>query len=694
MKQLSGLRLFVIAVVCGLLAAGLTIFYMQQVESKYRKAAQPKKEVKVAVIVPRANMAKGARILKKHIASRNVPEKYLPANAILSKDFKKVVNRTLLSPIQKGRPITWEALTGNAARTFSEVVDQGRRALTVKISKVDSFDGLLRPGDVIDLMGVFELKELGIQSTGESGVSDEVVMPVLERVRVLEASRQDLQSTRYELKSDRNSADGFNMEFSMITLDLTPKQVARVQMAQNTGETFAVLRHPKDTSMADYEYLGVEMLLTKDDPEPVDLVLDDNGQPIGRVIGDNIVDAQGKIVGKVVDGKAVSFDGQPLGQIVTNVSADDAINRVAKIADVVRDADGKIIGHIENGKIVDAAGNEIGRVDADGNAVGLQGEALGKVERGVALDINGNEVDTSSSSVAAAQTRREQVVRDVNGQVIGKVINGQVVAADGRVIGSVDSSGRAIGADGQSLGEVEQILVNRNGEVLGREAKVVRDATGKVLGRVEGNTIVDADGRVIGTLDSRGRAVGLDGQNLGEVEKVLIGRDGEVLESESTVVRDANGKILGRVVNGKVVDSNGTVVGKVGSDGVARDLSGNTLGTLDTVMLDKNGAVSASVTDVIRDKDGNIIGQLVDGKVVDSRGNVVGDYRNGQVIDGSGRVIASGASVTSEPKTTVVAEMREQQSRSITRKIRMVDFIAGGTSKDGITPVTKVRVGQ
>src|SRR5690606_14384804 len=225
---------------------------------------------------------------------------------------------------QTGKPITWEFITGRAAQKFSENLDIGRRAMSIRVSKIDSFDGLLRPGDSIDLMGKFELSKLGIEDSA-SEENEEVIMPVLERVTVLSAGREDYTGRRYERSQTRNSIDGFDMEFTIVTLHLSPRQVARVELAQQTGSLFAVLRHPDDSSLAGYDYMRANSLLEKDRPEAVDLVLDATGKPIGRIVGDNVVDANGNIIGKVVNGQAVGLDGKPLGQVVRNVAADDPL---------------------------------------------------------------------------------------------------------------------------------------------------------------------------------------------------------------------------------------------------------------------------------------------------------------------------------------------------------------------------------
>ncbi|UTF59442.1 Flp pilus assembly protein CpaB [Gilvimarinus sp. DA14] len=669
MKQMSGSRLFMIAVVCGVIAAFLTIYYLKSVEERYRRANQPQKVETVAVVVPKKDMVKGDTITIDAIGKLDVPRKFLPSNFIPASEYQKILNRNIASPLQAGRVITVEAITGTKAETFSETVELGRRAYSVKVNNVDSFDGLLRPGDVIDLMGEFDLEDLGI--SGGAQEVNEVVMPVLEEVTVLSAGREDHTGRRYERSRQQNSVDGFNMEFTIVTLSLTPRQVARVQLAEATGEMFAILRHPKDTSMAEYDFIRADVLLTPE-PEPlVDVVLDENGNPIGRVVGDNVVDANGNIIGKVVDGKAVAFDGTTLGTIVENVSEDDPMLRVRERADVVRDASGKVIGKVEevvrdangnvigrvvNGQVVDDSGNVIGRVNADGSvtdssgrvigqtekvvvdksgkiigkvnkdgtAVSNTGEVLGKVQKNVALDSSGNVVDLRESTVPQGRPKVAQVVRDKDGNVIGRVVDGKVVDANGKVIGRVDESGKAVGLSGETLGVVEEAVIDRDGKVVGQVKEVVRDSSGRVVGEVQ-EVLRDADGNVIGRVVN-GQVVDKDGKVIGKVNK-----DGSVTSNE--------GRVLGKVEK-VVVDDSGQVVGTVDKSGKAVGLNGETLGSAEKVMVGSDGKVLGSVEEVVRDASGNVIGK-VEEVVRDADGNVIGRVVNGQVIDADGNVVGT-----------------------------------------------------
>ena len=665
MKQQSGLRLTIIAVICGIAAAALTVFYLKQVETKYRKASIPPQKVLVTVVVPNQNLKKGSVITPKLVAARKIPKEYLPSNAILAEDFKKVINRTLLMPLQTGRPITWEAVTGKSAKTYSENIELGRRSRSVKVNKIDSFDGLLRPGDRIDLMGNFTLSSLGLaQAAGTGTAPENIVMPILENVEVLAAGKEDMYGRKYEYSNNKNSPDGFNMDFTIIGLSLTPKQIARVELSEGVGDMFAVLRHPKDTSVADFKYVGVDLLFEKDEPAKIDVVMGADGKAIGQIIGDNIVDENGNIVGKIVNGKAVSFDGKSLGTIVEDVNIDDPMLKVNEVVDVVRDANGKIIGKIVDGKVVDENGNIVGEIK-NGQAVSLTGEVLGTVDKGVALDINGNEVDLSQSAVANTTS---EVVRDADGKVIGTIVNGQVVDADGKVIGVV-KDGQVVDLQGNVIADNVSVAAEAaNAEV------VVRDANGKVIGKVVNGQVVDADGKVIGVVKD-GQVVDLQGNVIADNVSVAA----EAANAE-VVVRDANGKVIGKVVNGQVVDADGKVIGVV-KDGQVVDLSGNVIA--DNVSV---AAEAANAEVVVRDANGKVIGKVVNGQVVDADGKVIGVVKDGQVVDLQGNVIADNVSIKAES----FAKQQQQVEKS-QYAVEFVDFISGGTGTDGIIPVTKVR---
>jgi len=629
MSSVSGKKLLVIAIACGLLAALLGWLYLKAKESQYRAAYQPARQVMLSVIVPKQDIGKAQSLTPENVAVMDVPREYLPSNAVMAEDWPRLENRMTVQPLQKGRPISWDSVEQDGVSRFSENVELGKRIKTVKVSKINSFDGMLRPGDRIDLLGTFSATDIGLQE--QPNYSDEVVINVLEDVEVLAAGREDARGRKYENYYDRSTPDGFNMNFSTLSLMLTPAQVARVELAEKAGELVAVLRHPKDSSSASLGQVTVASLLDPLPAETVDVVLDAEGNLLGRIVGDNVVDANGRIIGRIVDGQAIGLDGKVMGRIVRGLAADDPVLRMRERATVVRDAEGNVVGKVVDGKVIDAAGNVIGSY-ADGKATGLDGRSLGSVTRDAALDASGRVIDMSRSQVQGGSETSASLV-------------------DGK-------------------------LVDALGNVVGETGEIVRDASGKVLGRVVDGKLVDAQGKVLGTVRD-GQVVAADGQVLGKVEQAVLGRDGTPLADAVLVVRDANGNVLGTVVGDDVIDAQGRKIGYI-RDGKVYDLAGN---LIPSAMI----GLRQDAQQVVRDVAGKVIGSVRGDTVYDAEGKAIGKVRDGKVVDASGNVVARGISLGLEAPREVASEPRR-------REARMIQFIPGGTGKQGVIPVQTLRL--
>jgi len=677
MSSVSGKKLLIIAIACGVLAALLGWAYLKAKESQYKAAYRPVNQVKVSVVVPKADIGKSQTLKREQVAALDVPSEYLPSTVVMAEDWPRLEGRMAIMPLQAGRPITWDAIEQDGVSRFSENVELGKRVKTVKVNKINSFDGMLRPGDRIDLLGSFSAGDVGLQQ--QPNYADGVVMTVLEDIAVLAAGREDANGRKYENHYDRSTPDGFNMNFSTLSLMLTPAQVARVELAEKSGELIAVLRHPKDTSSASLGQTTVSSLLDPPPVETVDVVLDADGKLLGRIVGDNIVDANGKIIGKIVDGQAIGLDGKVMGRIVRGLSPDDPILRMHERATVVRDAQGNVIGRVVDGKVVDASGNAIGTV-VDGKAVGMDGSSLGRVEKDVALDAEGRVIDMRGSQVqaqAAAQGSERLVVRDPSGKIIGFIVGDEVHDANGKVIGSY-RDGKAYGLDGKILGNVGTALFDADGNLIGELGEVVRNADGKVIGTIVDGKLVDADGKVLGTVKD-GQVVDASGKVLGHVEQAMLDADGKVIADAARVVRDADGKVIGSVVGNDIIDAQGRKVGSV-KDGQVRDLSGQAI-------EGANVSLHKDVAQVVRDANGNIIGTLRGNTVYGSDGKAIGTLVDGKIIDANGNVLYRGVTVGLEPPHSGTTEKKKRSDAT-----RMIQFIPGGTGKEGVIPVQTLRL--
>jgi hypothetical protein len=153
--------------------------------------------------------------------------------------------------------------------------------------------------------------------------------------------------------------------------------------------------------------------------------------------------------------------------------------------------------------------------------------------------------------------------------------------------------------------------------------------------------------------------------------------------TEQEVVRDADGNVVGTLVGDKVVDMEGNIIGRL-EDGKVIDNDGNTLVDSVQVATERKAVTEA---EIVRDKDGNIIGQRIGNQVVDADGKTIGLIQGDNLVDLEGNVIA-------ESVSTEVLSDKTQTGQPLSTQVfnAYIEFIAGGTAEDGVLPINKLRI--
>lgn len=196
---------------------------------------------KSPILVVRQAMEAGATLTLEAIAQRNVPTKYIPSQALTANDLEGILGQRVVHAMQPGDPILSQSVERSDARPFSAQLEEGRRGITFPVDEVNSFSGLLAPGDVIDLLYSIESARVG------AGKSNSVsVRPILQKVPVLATGT----TTRKKKLVDNSGAEReVDMQFATITLHVTPEEAQRIILAEQTGVLTAVLRNPEDQSV-------------------------------------------------------------------------------------------------------------------------------------------------------------------------------------------------------------------------------------------------------------------------------------------------------------------------------------------------------------------------------------------------------------------------------------------------------------
>lgn len=218
---------FVVAIVLGMVGVYTANNWIDDRITSMEEEMRSKDEL-VKVVVPKRDIAKGERLLARDLSIRQIPIAYIDRATITPDRFKVAVGQTLTYDIQQGRPILWAHLRGGQVPTFSGLLPDGMRALTVVVDQINTISGMLQPQDRIDIF-------MTISQSGDK----KITMPLLQNVLVLATGKTVRTNTQENAQlSDR--------QFNTITLLVKPDKAKMIVLAQQEGSITAVLRHPED----------------------------------------------------------------------------------------------------------------------------------------------------------------------------------------------------------------------------------------------------------------------------------------------------------------------------------------------------------------------------------------------------------------------------------------------------------------
>jgi pilus assembly protein CpaB len=182
---------------------------------------------KVAVAL--ADISLGARLNPEMVRMVDWPASAVPPGAIT--DPKLLETRVTRTSIQRGEPIMEGKLAPPGTKGgLSAVVADGKRAMTVRVNDVVGVAGFALPGNFVDI-----LVNTQEESAKNSGNKDHAISKiVLERILVLAIAQE---SSRDETKPKVVNA---------VTLELTPDQVEKLDLARSVGTLSLVLRNQID----------------------------------------------------------------------------------------------------------------------------------------------------------------------------------------------------------------------------------------------------------------------------------------------------------------------------------------------------------------------------------------------------------------------------------------------------------------
>ena len=183
------------------------------------------------LVVAGADIPLGTPLEASMLSTVAWPPNARPAGAVA--DAGALVGRVPRTPLMKNEPVLEAKLAALGSRGgLSAAITPGKRALTVKVNEVMGVAGFALPGSVVDVMVHTQAEhDRHARDTGLSKI-------VLEKILVLAVAQDAGRDTTAPRVT------------GAVTLEVTPEEAERLDLARSVGTLSLVLRNPADPTPA------------------------------------------------------------------------------------------------------------------------------------------------------------------------------------------------------------------------------------------------------------------------------------------------------------------------------------------------------------------------------------------------------------------------------------------------------------
>lgn len=183
------------------------------------------------VVVARVDVDLGTKLTPEMLKNIPWPSSSIPSGAI--SDPKALEGRVLKVSVQRDEPLLESKLAPLGTKGgLSAVVAEGKRAITVRVNDVIGVAGFALPGNYVDIL-VNTTDDTRANSTNKDKT---ISKTVLEHILVLAVAQE---ATRDDTKPKVVNA---------VTLEVTPEQAEKLDLARSVGTLSLVLRNQVDAN--------------------------------------------------------------------------------------------------------------------------------------------------------------------------------------------------------------------------------------------------------------------------------------------------------------------------------------------------------------------------------------------------------------------------------------------------------------
>lgn len=204
------------------------------------------------VIVAQRDLELGAPLTPAMVQEVPWPTGAVPAGSF--SDLKKLEGRVVRSPMYKGEPVLEPKLAPEGTKGgLTSIIPAGKRAISVKVNEVVGVAGFALPGSYVDIM----VNTMDNKDSKNNREKEAVSIIVLKRILVLAVAQE---ANRDETKPKVVSA---------VTLEVTPEEAEKIDLARSIGSLSLVLRNSIDQQDTETTGIRLDDLLGKGKAAPI-----------------------------------------------------------------------------------------------------------------------------------------------------------------------------------------------------------------------------------------------------------------------------------------------------------------------------------------------------------------------------------------------------------------------------------------
>ena len=193
----------------------------------YNRTTAPQQQRLVTALAANKGLPAGTLIKESDLTQVAIRQQDAPAGYFPASRRSDVVNRALLVDVGAKEPLLDHKL---ARRTGTEgiaaTIEEGMRAVAVKIDSVSGAGELLEPGARVDVL-----------YTKPGRTAEAITTTILQNVKILSVGRRTRPGEKVDPKVPK---------LPVATLLVTPEEAQKFELAKNQGKISLVLRNPND----------------------------------------------------------------------------------------------------------------------------------------------------------------------------------------------------------------------------------------------------------------------------------------------------------------------------------------------------------------------------------------------------------------------------------------------------------------